>query len=244
MRFLAFLWPTLAVLNRNVFAALRLSVLPVLAAVGVWVAARSYAPLIGGSALHMMAYLLAVLFALCLCYAWFAIRWHRFLLRKETQSALGGSFPPRTLRRYTLRLFALVAAILVASFLIAVITDPGGEMGLPAQWLRYFMVYMASGWVFYRLSPALAGVPLAQPLTRIEAWRATRGTDFACLGITFGTFLLTTLLQIPMTPEGADITPLEPLYITVSFWVQVLVFTTSVSVVYHATVMAPRPCGE
>lgn len=239
MTFLAFIWPTLAVLNRRIFAGLRLSVLPVLAALGIWLVGRLYSGAIGTSALAIIGFLLLELLLLCFCYAWFAIRWHRLLLLNEPQSAIGGRFPPRALRRYALRLFALGTGFLLATLFIKILTNALWVHGMLGEWIRYVLLYLFFGWLFHRLSPALASVPLGDPLSRRDAWRATRGTDVQCLGLAFGTLLISTALAFPLTPDGSEITAFEPLYMVVAFWVQVLVFTTSITVVYQRTVRHP-----
>lgn len=237
MRFLAFIWPTLAVLNRRIFPGLRLSVLPVLAALGIWMVGRLYSGAIGTSASAIIGFVLMELLALCFCYAWFAIRWHRLLLLNEPQTALGGNFPPRAWRRYALRLFAIAAVFTLFSGAVKVISGNIWTLGITGEWIRYILLYLFLGWLFHRLSPALASVPLGAPLTRGEAWRATRGANLPILGLSAGTLAISTLLAFPMTPQGSEITAFEPLYIVAAFWVQVLVFTTSITVVYRETVM-------
>lgn len=236
---LAFIWPTLAVLNRQILSAVRLSVLPVLAAVGVWMAGRLYLlPDLPPTVTGVVGYVAIELLGLSFCFAWFAIRWHRLLLLGEAQTALGGVFPPRALRRYALRLFGLLAALMLGGLLLSLVVDaivPRDSGGL----LRRVGFSLLGTYLFFRFSPALVGVPLGAPLTRGQSWRTTGRSPLPCLGLALGSLLITTFLQLPLTPADTAMTPFEPLYIVVTFWVQVLVFATAVSVVHRQTVMRP-----
>ncbi|MFW2588354.1 hypothetical protein [Sagittula sp. SSi028] len=236
VRFLAFIWPTLAVLNRRIFAGLRLSVLPVLAAVGVIMLGRSWSfYLVGRNALGILAFLTVEGIALSLCFAWFAIRWHRCLLLQDPQTALGGEFPPRSLRRYSLRLFGLGAAMTAALIVMSLISGDGWHDGSLRAVVLQTLFSICVAWAFYRFSPLLVGVPLGDPPSRVQAWRQTRKAKLPCLGLAVGTVAISLLLALPVLPDHTPITALEPVYIITSIWVQMLVVATALSVVHQKT---------
>lgn len=237
MRLFAFIWPTLALLNDRIFAGVRLSVLPILGALGVWMVGRLYAGLFEGRGLETLGFVMLELLALCFCHAWFAIRWLRLILKGEPQTAIGGDFPPRAWRRYALRLFGLALAFWLTAEGVIWASDRLWAPGNVGEWLRYISLYIALGWLFFRISPVLVGAPLGDPLSRRQAWDATRGTNLPCLGLAIGTLLLSSLLKFPMTPDGGEISAFEPLYIVAAFWLQVLAFTGAITVVYRDTVM-------
>ncbi|GAA4221739.1 hypothetical protein GGQ68_000072 [Sagittula marina] len=237
MGFFAFLRPTLGLLNQRIFAALRLSVLPVLCGLGIWMLGRLYAGGEPSTGLSYLCFVLLELLALCFCHAWFAIRWMRLVLLGEPQTAIGGLFPPRAWRRYGLRLFGLACGFWVVAEGVIATTDHFWTLRPTGEWVRYITLYLGLAFVFHRISPVLAGVPVGAPLTRGEAWRATRGANRACLGLAAGTLLLSSILKFPLAPEGAEISAYEPLFIVAAFWIQVLAFTSAVTVVYRRTVM-------
>lgn len=228
---------TVHLINRHIFQGLRLSVVPVVAGLVVWYNHLGYAQGMGDSVFLAIAAAAGMLIVFSLCVAWFAVRWHRFLLLAEPQHPLATDRPIDVFTRYGWRLFRLIFGLLFAGVLILIFLDmllrPGPLVHAFLINIVWFMVF----WVFLRLSPVLPGIAVDRVMRLHEAWAATGKQAAPLFGLAVALFVMTVGIQLMIPVEGAAASALDAVFVLVTFWVQVLIHTTAVTAIFHAGVL-------
>lgn len=187
-------------------AALRITALPyaVFAGVSLWFAgsldmseiARIEAAVASGAAgasvpAGVAGGLMLTALVQLAAFLWIAVAWHRHVLLREGGE---GWLPPLEGRRmlaYLGRSFLIGLIVLAAFVMVTTAVAPFAPVAALAIATILGMV------LTYRLGLILPAGAIGQPLTMVEAWRATAGQSGTVIMLAVMTFALSLLLQVP-----------------------------------------------
>jgi hypothetical protein len=236
---LRFILPVFVILNRHILTGLRASALPVLGLVVVW---RIYLLVQQGNAddgVGMLFTFVLLEFAVSVCFAWFALKWHRFLILGERPHWLLG-LPPEVIFRYGFRLFrrvfALVFGVTLANLIVFTVLNPsdGAEQGL------FYLLWVLGTWVFLLTIPLLVDVSLGPVDAKNVKNGADRGYGTACMGLSIFLVTMATFFFATLNTEDQAPTILQTVFVWVALWAQMLFVATAFTVV-HREVRGPMP---
>ncbi|OLP60055.1 hypothetical protein BJF93_10815 [Xaviernesmea oryzae] len=140
---------------------------------------------------------------------WIAVAWHRFVLLNEPFSLLP-TFRGRRIAAYfgwalgitvfcwLMLAVPLMLVLIFAGDLVSNIMTSAGQ-GLLLAWLLSVPVFLAWLVILLRLSTALPGVALGEPISLGHIWRQTRGAGLTYLGVLLLTTIVLAIAQIVPT---------------------------------------------
>lgn len=225
----------------NLLAAMRVSLLPYLLAVGsgLWVA-LSYPEWIGvqidpqnpppaGFVLGSMGSLLIGIFASL----WISVGWHRYALLGELDAGwlprLNGSLLLGYLGRTLLAFgMAILAAVTVITMLIVLLVP---LFGPSVQALPAVAGFFAACIVFYRVGVILPAGAAGKSMRMNEALVATKGQAQTIVVLAFLTVGVTLLLRLPMLLEETSVI-ISTLYQFVTGWIGLMLGVGTLTALY------------
>lgn len=242
-----------ALVWRNLGVAIRVSLVPVLAALLVAVAAWAALGVRPGMVTFALAFggwsgrvALAVAVAavmVVLAASWVAVDWHRFVLRGEVPGRIP-AFDPALVGGYALRSVLLSLVLLLLLFPVSAI---GAQMlamiGLGgvalAQLALAFVMTALMAFLWLRLALILPGLVLGTPVTVTESWAATAERVEDVLGASSIIVALDLVLSSLL-----DLAPLGPWLALaarlVLMWVMAMAGTSLLSLIYRDRIEGRR----
>lgn len=199
----AILRHAIAMVWRNLGAALRVSVVPLLLEL---LASAPSLGLFGADSARLGGWALIPLLAALLAFAWTAVAWHRFILLEERPGLVPPIHLPLILA-YTGRLILLGLVVIVAAMIVAIPlllavavlgiegADVRSGAGFPAVIL---VATILLGWFATRLSLSLPAGAVGRPMHFRESWRKTSSTSGAILVTAVALPLLDALLSLSL----------------------------------------------
>ncbi|MEY8142593.1 hypothetical protein [Falsihalocynthiibacter sp. CO-5D18] len=133
---------------------------------------------------------------------WIAVSWHRYVLLGENSGGVLPPFEGRVVLSYFWRgiLIGLVGFVVmfIIGFIVGaimyVLRPLLTSLGLNAEMILIFLLYIPAFAVFYRLSPVLPAVALGKSMSLREAWNATSELRGAILTLAFIVFAVSVAL--------------------------------------------------
>ncbi|MHA6298358.1 hypothetical protein [Devosia sp. CAU 1758] len=170
-------------------------------------------------------------------YLWIAVGWHRFVLLNEQPNAVLPQVHGDRMLAYLGRLVQtflvlLLPAIVVVFLVISLAMAMGGNE-IMVMLLSIVTIFVMT-FVSYRLSPMLPGAAVGQGLGVAEAWKTTRGTGMAILGLAIVSAIAAVAIDIPGTLMLSQSNGLVfgLIWLALSGWVKLIVGVSIITTLY------------
>lgn len=218
---------------RNLGTAARISLVPILALVAIFVGAMVL--LAGGGVDNLAVFnvisMVLVLMACCVGVI-IAVAWHRFILLEEEPD---GFLPPVHVREslsYVGRGLLMLAILLVVVGCPVFLVIAVGGNSPAIVMLAGLLASIGGAVVFYRLVPMAPGAAVGKPLSVKDAWDRTRGKSGALVVTAICLFALGVVLGFPGGALGVINPIVASLWSIAVSWITTFLQLSAMTTIY------------